>query len=260
MKSLIINADDYGLSPGVSEGIRQAHLGGVVTSTSAMLNCPHVEEELVRLIRLCPRIGIGIHLVFTVGKPVLPVKSLPGLMSLAPDGKQFFKGIASKIDQVDPAEVKAEWTAQIEKFIQIIGRAPDHLDAHHHAMCFNGQLFEIYLELAKTYQCPVRRPLEGTPASRLEEKIISSMVVMPDGLDTRFYGDDASEAMLEQMVSEVGEGTTEWMCHPGRVDEELMNVSDYNTRRVDELNLLTGSVIRSQMKEAHIKLITFGDL
>ena len=69
-KRLIVNADDYGHSPGICLGIREAHLQGIVTSTSAMMNRPLTAAELTVAARACPNLGIGVHLVLTTGKPV----------------------------------------------------------------------------------------------------------------------------------------------------------------------------------------------
>lgn len=41
---LIINADDFGLSPGINYGIIDAHRRGVVTSTTAMMTADAIEH------------------------------------------------------------------------------------------------------------------------------------------------------------------------------------------------------------------------
>ena len=259
-KQLIVNADDYGYTPGISEGIRRAHLEGIVTSTSAMLNGAYIDRELPELIRQCPRIGVGLHLVLTVGKPVLPVEELPVLMHLAPDGQHFFKGVENVIDRVDAEEVKAEWVAQIENFIRLAGRRPDHLDGHHHVMCMGGKFYRIYLELARQYGCAVRRPVEGSLADLPERDSLEAGVIIPERLDTRFYDEGANETMLDAMIADIPPGTTEWMCHPGVVDETLRRVSDYSARRAIELELLTRPAIRRKLEASQIDLISFGEL
>jgi predicted glycoside hydrolase/deacetylase ChbG (UPF0249 family) len=256
---LIINADDYGHTPGTSEGIRQAHLTGVVTSTTAMMNGPYIDRELPELIRQCPRIGAGMHLVITVGEPLLPVEKLPRLMSLSPDGKHLFKAVGAFLDLVDPLELRAEWVAQIEKFIHLTGRAPDHLDAHHHAMCFGEPFFQVYLELAGKYGCGVRPPVEGSP--QVWNRMVQDLKIpMPDKLDTRFYDEGVTKAMLATMITELPEGVTEWMCHPGLADDQLRTISDYNDRRKDEVTLLTDPDLCHKLEAAGVKLINFGDL
>lgn len=257
MKQLIVNADDYGHTPGVAEGIRRAHLEGIVTSTSAMMNRPFIDKELPKLIEQCPRMGIGVHLVMTSGKPLLPSASLPSLMSLSPDGQTFNHDPLSRIESINPEEVRAEWHAQINKFIRIAGRAPDHLDAHHHAMCFSKKILAVFLELAKEYECSVRRPNES---AWLEANPIAREICMPDRLDTRFYDEGVSKQTLEQMADDITEGTTEWMCHPAIVDDEIMKTSVYNTCRGKELSQLTQPEIRERIDRNDIKLVSFAFL
>ena len=78
-KKLIINADDYGRAPGVSRGILQAHREGIVTSTTVMINQPDVEPQLTQALA-CPELGIGLHLVFSAWRPVLPPELIPSLV------------------------------------------------------------------------------------------------------------------------------------------------------------------------------------
>ena len=61
MKWLIITADDFGISRGINRGIVEAHLSGVVTSTSLMVDRPACEEA-VALAQRCPKLSLGLHL------------------------------------------------------------------------------------------------------------------------------------------------------------------------------------------------------
>ena len=70
MKKLIINSDDYGRSPEISRGIREAHLRGVVTSTTCMMNIPTTADDVGVALKETPNLGMGVHLVLTMGKPL----------------------------------------------------------------------------------------------------------------------------------------------------------------------------------------------
>ncbi len=147
MKNLIVNADDYGHTPGVARGIRQAHASGIVTSTTAMMNRPGVEKELQEAARACPDLGLGVHLVLTAGSPVLPPRQIPTLVDA--DGRFFRQGeLEARLEAVNPEEARAEWRAQIEKFCAALGHPPDHLDSHHHTSYWTPRLFAGMLELA----------------------------------------------------------------------------------------------------------------
>jgi chitin disaccharide deacetylase len=97
MKWLIITADDFGISRGINRGIVEAHLSGVVTSTSLMVNRPACEEAIA-LARRCPELSLGLHL---------------------------------ELDGVMPGEIPAEIERQQTRFVKLVGSAPTHVDTHH---------------------------------------------------------------------------------------------------------------------------------
>ena len=69
MKRLIINADDFGLSPGVNRGILEAFKDGILTSTTMMVNMEHFDEA-VEIAHRHPDLPVGIHLSLLWGPPV----------------------------------------------------------------------------------------------------------------------------------------------------------------------------------------------
>jgi len=97
MKWLIVTGDDFGISRGVNQGIVEAHLSGIVTSTSLMVDRPACEEA-VALARECPMLSLGLHL---------------------------------ELDDVDPEALPAEIVRQHARFRELVGSAPTHVDTHH---------------------------------------------------------------------------------------------------------------------------------
>ena len=69
MKRLIVNADDFGRSAGVDDGILRAHREGVVTSTTFMTNAPSTSHAAA-IARATPALDVGVHLVLTYARPV----------------------------------------------------------------------------------------------------------------------------------------------------------------------------------------------
>jgi predicted glycoside hydrolase/deacetylase ChbG (UPF0249 family) len=276
-KRLIVNADDYGHTKGASEGIRRAHLNGIVSSTTVMMNRPAALTELECLKSECPKLGLGLHLVITTGNPVLPPSSIPTLVRQ--DGS-FFKldGFLEALDQIKINEVRAEWHAQVDLFEKISGHLPDHLDSHHHVTHFTPALLEETLLLAEEIGCPIRMPFNiGEPESRsflpemLAGQSLDEMAAMmdtfapvrPQYFFDNFYGDDASrQTLLDDFdrIQASGKETFEIMCHPAMVDDDLMQASAYNTGRGNELEVLTTPGLREELSRRGIELITFGDL
>ena len=75
---LVVNADDFGMTPEISRGIVEAHRAGIVTSTSLLGNCGDL--ELARaLLADAPALGVGVHLALIGGKPVSDPNTLPSL-------------------------------------------------------------------------------------------------------------------------------------------------------------------------------------
>ncbi len=271
---LIFNADDYGLTPAVSRAIRDAHLNGVVTSTTCMMNLPDTAADIRIAQQETPRLGLGVHLVLTAGRPVLPPERV---RSIIDNSGRFLRpdDLISKLDQIVIAEVKAEWRAQVKAFLRAIGQNPTHLDSHHHSSYFSPALFRAMLELAREYHCAVRLPVldkthwevTGLPetVTPVLQKKISALVAefkppCPDTFFADFYDENATRMEIERILSTISDGTAEIMCHPGYNDPALKAVSSYNHQREAELNVLTAPEVLNAIRLRDMELVHFGKL
>lgn len=156
MKELIINADDLGKSEGIFRAICQLYEEGLVSSTSCMTNMPAWPQAAAYL-RQHPEFGAGVHLVFNDGYPVLPAQQVPALLredGCFLDDKQILWGFKPGTT----SQLRAELRAQIERFIQDVGRLPDHLDNHCSVSYVRPDRFKVTLELAQEYGLPIRSP------------------------------------------------------------------------------------------------------
>ena len=266
MKRLIINSDDYGRTPEISRGIREAHLNGVVTSTTCMMNIPTTAADVAIGLKETPKLGMGVHLVLTMGKPILPREA--GLSITDEDGN-FFKldKFMERVSNINADEVKTEWRAQIEAFIKASGRKPTHLDSHHHSSYFTPELFRAMLELAKEYDCAIRFPFTHDIPSELEEtnRYVPDLLRefnprRPDTFLVDFYDEGATQEELMHLIDQIDKGTSEIMCHPGHVDDAFVKESSYNKQRERELKILTDPSIKEAIQTRHIELVTFAEL
>ena len=233
-KKLIVNADDYGRTVGVARGILRAHRAGIVTSTTAMVNMPDIAASL-RLARGEPALGLGVHLVFTAGAPVLPAEQVPCLVD--PGGSFWSAGVwQTRLDKLDPDELWAEWQAQLAVFRAEAGE-PDHLDCHHFLHLY-PPIFALYLRLADTEGLPARVPFASEAADDSEStafganfgvtpEVVSFIlqadrtilhdrpVPHPDHFFVGFVGDqDLSVTRLFGVIDAVPDGVSEIMVHP----------------------------------------------
>src|SRR5204863_9488270 len=80
VKRLIVNADDFGLTANVNRAILDGHCRGVITSASLLSN-GEAFESAVALALQTPRLGVGVHLNLTEGKPVAAALEIPSLVN-----------------------------------------------------------------------------------------------------------------------------------------------------------------------------------
>ncbi|MFD2830407.1 chitin disaccharide deacetylase [Corticicoccus populi] len=220
---VIINADDFGLTKGVVDGIIEAHKNGVVDSTTMMMNgcsVPYAVEQA----KLHPDLKVGIHLVLTWGRPLLK----EGVSSLInKEGEFRLNSAFSGKEPPDKNEVYNEWKQQIEAFIET-GLKLHHIDSHHHIHSWD-EVKDAAITLAKEYNVPLRY------ADSLSEH---QEILLSDTLYTDFYGETIYNDLFDAVkVTEAG--IVEVMTHPGCVDEQLKQNSSYLEFREKELEILT---------------------
>lgn len=285
LRQLIVNADDFGYTPGVTRGILRAHREGIVTSTSVMINMPAAAESLEMAHREAPRLGLGLHLALTAGPCAAPPHEIPDLVRS--DGIFRNKGeFLTGLHTLDMQQVERELRAQIARFEALAGRKPDHLDSHHQVTYLSPPLAALMVQLARELDVPIRRPLPGGSdavergagllldvvggvpgrayAEEMAEILVTFMrqggIATPDHFIADFYGEGVNLGELLLMLIALPEGVTELMCHPAEVDDALRASSTYTDRRADELRWLTHPSAREVINSEFIQLITFADI
>ena len=159
-RDLIVNADDFGLSEKVNEGILDAHRKGIVTSASLMANGAAFEHAIA-VCRSAPSLDVGIHLTLTEESPILASQKILSLVDgegrLHHHAKIFVRKYFS--GHISVQEIKNELEAQIRK-VMSQGISVSHLDGHQHLHMLPG-ILQITVALAKKYGIPgIRIPNE----------------------------------------------------------------------------------------------------
>jgi len=290
MKRLIVNADDFGLTDGVNQAIIDAHHDGLLSSTTLLAN-GEAFAAAAALSRQAPRLGVGIHLNLTEGKPVAPASSVPTLIN----GRGVFArkpaGLwqAMLLGRVRAVEIERELHAQVEKVLaaRIV---PTHLDSHKHVHALPA-LGKMSLKLARQYGIKaIRSVAEAWPAlgyllgrfprakaTILRQRFNSlALSLLYRGWRGRlpqagvacaehFYGVTATgfldEELLREILRRVPDGTSELMCHPGFVDEALRQTpTRLLEQREKEYQALTRPGVKLLAKDLGIQIINYGDL
>jgi len=125
MRLLVVNADDLGLSPGVNDGIIDAHENGIVTSASLMVNRP-AAEHAAALLDAHPALSVGLH--------------------FEEDGVH---------DLDDPAQAAELFGVQLARFRALTGSEPTHIDSHHHVH-MEDERIDLFRALAAPLAVPLR--------------------------------------------------------------------------------------------------------
>ena len=286
MRSLIVNADDFGFTSGVNRAIVEAHSRGVVTSSTLMANGPAFEQA-AQLAKTVPKLSIGCHVVLIDGRPVLGVEQLPSLTngSHFRDGLMTFaaRAIAGRIDT---NEIIAEATAQIRK-LQSAGIAVSHIDTHKHTHLFPKVLRPL---LRAAGACGIRAlrnpfgprlPLRssqllahpglwaryaelrvlGRFAGKFREAVDREGFMTPDGTLGILVTGALDETLFHAIARSIPQGTWEFVCHPGYNDSDLQ-VAETRLRdsRATELRVLTLPAAREVFLQEGIELISYREL
>lgn len=286
MKELILNADDFGLTRGVNEGIVRAHREGILTSATLMANGPAFEDAVERA-KQNPQLGVGCHLVLVGGLAVAPREKIPSLADR--DGRlpRSIGVLMAKLScgRVRSKDVETELRAQIEK-LRRAGIEPTHLDTHKHTHV-HPRVMSALGRVAREFGITrVRKPVENLRdswrMSRREgaglQNLMAAATVRAVALrfhtisrryclrsPDHFLGlaltGRLSGAALCRLIDTLPEGRTEIMVHPGICDTELAATgSRLQQQRQTELDGLLDPEVRRTIVNQGIRLISYRDL
>lgn len=157
--TIVVNADDLGVSRGATLGIVRAHQDGIVTSASLATTTPFYEHALESCVKVCPNLGIGLHFTLTSGRPVAPVSQVPLLI----DGKGFFRWRFLSLLRATSLhmphrlldQIEIEFEAQIQRLISD-GIHPDHINGERHVHLIPA-IFDRVIVAAKRHGIPFVR-------------------------------------------------------------------------------------------------------
>jgi hopanoid biosynthesis associated protein HpnK len=290
MRRLIVNADDFGLTAKINQAIIDGHCYGLISSTSLLAN-GEAFESAVALSRQAPRLGVGVHLNLTEGKPVAPASSIPSLVN----GQGFFARKPASLwramilGRVSTVDIEKELHAQIEKVLAA-GIVATHLDSHKHVHAL-PVLGRMGIRLARQYGIPAIRCVAerwSTLGCLLGRFPHAKMMIFRQLLNSftlavisrgwtrqlrragvacaeHFYGLTPTgfldEGVLREILCHLEDGTSELMCHPGFVDKALRQTpTRLLEQREMEYQALTQPGIKLLAKDLGVQLVNYGDL
>jgi predicted glycoside hydrolase/deacetylase ChbG (UPF0249 family) len=289
-RRLIVNADGFGIAPGVNRGIETVVAGGVVRSMSCVVNFSDI-EELPAFVSRWPHVSVGVHFNLSVGRPLSDLARVRTLV----DGNGNFWGarlprrLLSR--DVSREHVRRELRAQAQRMLDL-GTIPSHWDGHQ-----NKHLYPPFFQqaLAVASECGIRcmrtphrylvpAGLNGSsrPAAlaryyaRHPRRVVThaygralSLVArrrgmhMADRLISPAYVGGTEKWVLDtwlQIIDTLPAGTSEIYCHPGFVDNALVERAAYVNERELEITVLTAAELKAKLSSRGVELASFGEL
>ena len=283
MKRLIINADDFGLAPGVNRAIVELQQAGALSSTTLMATATYFSAE-VYLAFAQPALAVGCHVVLVDGSPCLHAAEVPSLLGpgdvFRPTVGSFLRDLLR--GRIRQQEIEAEAVAQIRR-IQSSGLTVSHIDSHKHLHAFPRVLAPL---LRAARQCGVfcvRNPFEpwwslratrGASAWRrtqvramqIQRRAFARLttehgMMTADGSIGVLATGSLDDSVLRSLLQAMPRGTWELVCHPGYSDQALEQA---NTRllssRETERCALLDVIPEALRKEPGLTLTDFHQL
>jgi predicted glycoside hydrolase/deacetylase ChbG (UPF0249 family) len=240
VRTLIVNADDFGFTRDVNQGIVEAHRDGILTSTTLMA-CGAAFDDAVRLAKENPTLDIGCHLVL-VGQPPFPETVVKLTQAVALGRIHIYEEFASQVRRVLDAGLK-----------------PTHLDTHKHTHVLPPVLNAVALVAEEFGIRWVRHTL--VMRGYFERVLGKHHCRSTDHFaGFRLTGKFDAPA-LAALIRGLPEGSTEFMCHPGRCGSELRSAhTRLKESRERELLALTAPEVRAALVESNVQLASYSQL
>lgn len=279
MPRLIVNADDFGMAPGVNRAILELHAAEVLTSATLMARAA-ATEEAVKMALAMPSLGVGCHIVLVDGVPASDPHRIRSLIdgttgSLFPSIGDFLKRLYTA--RIRAAEIEAEAAAQIAQ-LQSYGLRLTHVDTHKHMHMFPLVLrpilraaraagirairnpFEPLWSINATVDAPETRRVEVLLLRRLESSfrrvVAQEGFVTTDGSIGVLATGTLELSVVHALISAMPEGTFEFVSHPGYRDETLARA---NTRLLESREIERNALVAIK-GYAGLDLISFAGL
>jgi len=260
---LLIQSDDYGITKAQAYGAIEGIKNGLIRNTGFFANMPWAEEVVEWIRPYLDQIAFGIDLNASTGPSVLGYAKVPGLCHedgsfLTSKENRAMDTPENNFDHVDYDEIYAEFDAQIQKYVRLVGKLPDYIHGHAYGTATTNR---AYADLARKYDRPLSTEMMNKYFLAPNENPFSLMgwYTNPPTLDNQ------NASRLKDFILENGHN---WLnkdyhiivCHAGYVDRQLMDLSSYNIFRLNDLDALLSEEVKNWIRENNVELITYKDL
>ncbi|MCL5105418.1 MAG: hopanoid biosynthesis-associated protein HpnK [Armatimonadetes bacterium] len=274
--TLVVNADDFGLSEQINQGIESAFQQGILRSASLMPNGAAFDDA-VQIARRNPGLGVGVHISLVDEHCTAAPDEVRGLIDrdgcLPHSYGAFIAAYAG--GRFGIREIRAEVSAQVARALET-GLDLTHIDSHQHLHVL-PRIRRVVLDAARSAGIGVVRvPYErGTFGSRMfsaRGAQVSALSLLAAAFGARagragmrhadhFWGLAASghmdETALCAVLGQLRDGVNEIMMHPGFTDAKTSERYQWGYRWDDEAAALVSERVRQAVRERDIRLANF---
>lgn len=251
---LIVNADDFGFTRDVNRGIVDAHRQGILSATTLMAN-GEAFDEAVQLAQNTPSLDVGCHLVLVQGRSLVSGRELP----------RTWKDLLETIVKRE-LDIYGELRAQVGKLVDA-GIAPSHFDTHKHTHVLPN-VFSAVVRLAREFAIPfIRLPFDTgwMPVRPLDawyrRRLKRAQLRYTDHFAGFRLTDTLTEESFAKALSQLPEGSTEFMCHPGYLGDDLRRAATrLKETRERELAALTSPRVREVLAARGITVTNYRNI
>ncbi|HSC17630.1 MAG TPA: ChbG/HpnK family deacetylase [Rhizomicrobium sp.] len=258
-RKVVLCADDYGLSPGVSRGIRELLQMTRLSATSCMVIFPEFAQDGPLLSSFLDKADIGLHFMLTADKSLRSVL------------------IAGWLHRLNADEMRRELERQLGIFTAVMKRPPAYIDGHQHVHLLPG-VREAVVEAAARIGAYVRvthepitlamlqrpAPIDSAYLSRVSKPLARMAAERAVRTNSGFRGvrnfreRAPCRDLFRAMVAGAANGSIV-MCHPGHADEMLATRDPIHRQREDEFAYLASSEFIGDMEQAGLRLARLRD-
>lgn len=283
MQKLIVTGDDFGLAIPVNEAIEEAHRTGILTSASLMVGAGAAKDAIARAKRL-GSLKVGLHLVLTDGRALLPQRSIPDLVDengdFLPD--PLWAGLKYFCRPDLSRQLEAEIRAQFQAF-QETGLLLDHVNGHNH-LHLHPTILGLILQVGREFGLrAMRLPYEPLlPSWRASgrgfvRKLTGWLFLYPwiallrarlkrAGIRCNDYVFGLSDSghlhrrLLLGILRELPQGVTEIYCHPSTRRCEELDRAMPGYLYEQEFEAFTSQVVKETVTTLGLERIGFSEL
>ena len=279
-KSLIITADDYGMSIGVNKAIDAGIEAGLITSTNVMTNMPFYKEAAK--LKNNPNISVGIHWVLACGNSVLPASEISTLVSSSGNFYQyseFRKRVREK--KISFTDIKKELIAQYKLYFDLMGH-PDYWNTHQNTHVDFG-IYHLFVDTAielginkmRSHQriyvrgsdstqnmsliWRLAEPIKSRILNRWQKNANKKGVDSPGGLIVCLNSNDTNK--LEYLFKSINwkdKTVGEYVIHPA-TENDSPYFGEIVEQRIEEYKQFTSEKTKQIIKDNNIRLISFNE-